>query len=163
MGVENAMSIKKWTRVSLTEKETKFVFNYLTNGENASKAMIDAGYKESSAYKNSWAKINEPKIKNEIERMRPKIMEQMEKLATEEVLVTVQWKMEMLKETAERCRNGDASKEGLLHPAGIIAAIAELNKMQGHYSPERTITTNMNVDLDKQRVDELINETKQEF
>lgn len=157
------MNTKKWTRFSLTEKETKFVFNYLTNGENASKAMLDAGYSASSAYKNSWMIINKPKIKNEIERLRPKIMEQMEKIATEEVLITAQWKMEMLKETAERCLRGDASKDCLLHPAGVIGAIAELNKMQGHYSAEKIVTANLNVDADKEHSDELINKYKGEF
>jgi hypothetical protein len=36
----------------------------------------------------------------------------------------------------------------------VISAIAELNKMDGHYSAEKVITTNLNVDTDLKKVSE---------
>lgn len=54
----------------------------------------------------------------------------------EKLEISAEWKMQQLKELIEGCMNGQAS-EAKLHPSGVIGAIAELNKMQGHYAPEK--------------------------
>ena len=154
---------KKFQRIPFSDRERSLVYNYLTNGENATEAVIKSGYSPNTANQNAWALLNKSKIKSEINRLRPIIRQEMEKMATDEVLVTVKWKMEKLKEIVERCMAGDADKDGKLHPSGAIGAISELNKMQGHYSPDKVLTTNVNADLEKDQVDELLDLYKKEF
>ena len=73
--------------------------------------------------------------------IKKKMREYVEK-KLEELDITYEWKLGILKDVIERCAKGDATREGILHPSGIVSAVQELNKMQGHYKPEQIEQTN---------------------
>jgi phage terminase small subunit len=99
--------------LKLTIKQRLFCKAYLANGFNATQAAITAGYSENCAFIDKRVKIMEEKLD-----------------------ITAEWKMKVLKDCIDGCMNGEAS-ENKIHPSGIVGAIAELNKMQGHYAVEK--------------------------
>jgi hypothetical protein len=122
----------------LTPKEVKFCLNYLANGQNATHAYRDAGYTAKNpgvARIGGFKTIRKPHIKQYINEHLKKVHEKLE--------ITIEWKMKMLKECVERCAIGEADKDGKLHPSGLIGAIAELNKMQGHLAATKTDNTHI--------------------
>jgi phage terminase small subunit len=114
--------------LKLTIKQRLFCKAYLANGFNATQAAITAGYSENCAQEIAYENLNKPLIKKFIDK-RVKIME-------EKLDITAEWKMKVLKDCIDGCMNGEAS-ENKIHPSGIVGAIAELNKMQGHYAVEK--------------------------
>lgn len=127
----------------LSEQERKFCISYLTNGQVMQKAALAAGYSEQYALKNSFRLLQKPDVKDYIEKR----LEQMDK----ELGVTFEWKVKKLKNVVDRAIPDDEIESDLAATVGI-SAIQELNKMQGHHSAEKHVTTNLNVDTDVENV-----------
>jgi phage terminase small subunit len=118
----------------LSPKEHKFCLAYLQNGNNGAQAYRDAGYNgnpdtvKSQAYK----LLNMPKIKDFLHKHIDKVEKKLE--------ITFEWKLKKLKQCIEASMVEDEETGQVLlenHNA-LLGAIAELNKMQGHYSAEKT-------------------------
>lgn len=135
----------------LTIKQRLFCKAYLENGYNATQAAITAGYSEHTARSIATENMAKPAIKQYID----KVMQETEK----KLDITREWKMKMLKETAEASFNGQTSEKGLVNPNGVVSCIAELNKMQGHYAkPENTSAEKVITDIK-----DTINEFEREY
>lgn len=140
-------------KTELTKKQKLFCLEYLANGYNATQAAIKAGYSAKTARNIGNENLTKPAIKEFIEKRMKKIEEKIE--------ATIEWKVKMLKTCAEKCLQGEADRDGLIHPSGIVSAIAELNKMQGHYAPEKSI--NVHADADAEETSSLIKQYEREY
>jgi hypothetical protein len=108
----------------LTHKQAAFVDHYSSTG-NATKSALEAGYSEKTAYSIGHENLKKPEIQAAIgEKMR----ESAERLGAGR-----DWRLSMLQKVAEASLSGAASKDAVVHPTGVIGAIAELNKMCGDY------------------------------
>lgn len=105
----------------ITDKEKRFCLEYIANNFNACDAAKKAGYSEEYYLKNSYKLPKKLRIK---EFIAERIAETEKKLE-----ITFEWKLLKLKNIIE-----DFHK---VEPKTAINAISELNKMQGHYSPEK--------------------------
>ena len=72
-------------------------------------------------------------------------------------------KLRKLRHVADLAIPDEAKTMDELTPTAGIAAIAESNKMQGHYSAEKVVQTNVNVDVDLQQVKELMDKYKRDY
>jgi phage terminase small subunit len=52
---------------NLTDKQRLFIQNYLSNGFNATKAALDAGYSENTAYSIASENLRKPEIRSAID------------------------------------------------------------------------------------------------
>jgi phage terminase small subunit len=141
--------------LALTELERKFVNLYVMNNFTANEAVTICGYNTQTAY--NLLKRND-------------IMEAITKITKEIDLrhaISFDYKIQKLKHIIELCAGDavDSFKEADTRTA--IAAIAELNKMQGHYAVEKHQHTNINLDVDvettKVLLDEMRAKHKQEY
>lgn len=113
----------------LTVKQKLFCERYIANGYNASEAAREAGYSPISAHSIGQENTRKPEIRNYLgNRMKELI---------EKAGAGIDWRIQMLKKTADACFNGEADREGKVHPSGIIGAISELNKMEGAYAANK--------------------------
>lgn len=132
----------------LTAKQKLFCKAYLANGYNASQAALTAGYSKTAVGEIGHENLKKLQIKEYIAKRMDKIEEKLD--------ITFEWKARMLKECADKCMQGEADKDGKVHPSGVIGAIAELNKMQGHYEPEKK-------EIYQKDISELINKHSKEY
>lgn len=63
----------------LTGKQQAFVDNYCSNGFNATRAAIDAGYSERTAYRTGADNLKKPHIAEAIDKFKSKTAERCEK------------------------------------------------------------------------------------
>ncbi len=126
----------------LSNREQVFCESYLGNGYNGMQAAITAGYsnKGDSAKVIACKLLKEPKIKAYIDS---KISKQTEKMGA-----TFEWKIQKLIDCINCAMVEQKGKPVLVNSKALLGAIAELNKMQGHYSAEKIVTTNINADTD---------------
>lgn len=140
----------------LTPKQRIFIREYLANNGHGTNAALTAGYSVHSAHTTSTDLLKNPKIQKEIYRLTKQKLEKAD--------VTFDWKVKMLKSLIENCASGNNTKDDVIHPSGVVSAIAELNKMQGHYAPEKTLTTNVNVELEEdENIDNLIDMYRRDY
>lgn len=133
----------------LNEQERKFCVEYVKNNNNAFQAALAAGYSEENAFKNSFRFLKRPHIKEYVDNLLEKI--------DKKVGVSLEWKINKLRLAVERSLP-DEEEKAKINPQIGITAIAELNKMQGHHSAEKLVTTNLNVDTDIDNVKSLMDE-----
>lgn len=128
----------------LSPQLKKFCDEYLRNGYDATNAGRFAGYSEAQAKAMATRMKKDPKVWQYIAVRK-------DEQSTREI-VTKEWKMRRLKEIAE----GDKTP---------IAAIAELNKMQGHYAPTKTVNANINagVEMQVEQVQKLVEKFAKEY
>lgn len=120
-------------KFGLTPKQRLFCDYYL-QCYNGAKSARDAGYSASCADVIAAENMVKPRIKQYLEgRMQE---------AIEKAGVGLDWRLEMLKKTAELCLVGKADKDGCVDAKGIIGVVSEMNKMHGSYAPT---TSNLNV------------------
>jgi phage terminase small subunit len=134
----------------LTTKELMFCMEYLKNGQNATKAMITAGYKTTARGEKTNDVLNRPHIRRYLD-IRLKSIEKKE-------IATMEWKLDKLVGITERTEDAK--------PQVAISAISELNKMQGHYSPTVVQQTNLNLDLDVlklKQINDLVNDKQKDY
>lgn len=129
----------KKVRETLTLKQQAFLKAYFLCA-NAAQAAREAGYAPKHAGKAAHCLINNPLIKSAIEENRTKIAQQ--------TTVTFQDKINFLWDLANECK--DTPDKSV-----CVKAIAEINKMIGHYAPERHYNENLNVNAELKDVQEI--------
>jgi len=139
----------------MMHKWNLFIGHYLSNGMDGKKAAISAGYGHGGASGRAAKLLARPVIKKEIARVMEK------KLA--HLGITYEWKMEKLKNVIEKCENGVQLKDNQMNASGAIAGIAELNKMQGHYSPDTTVNLNVDADADDPLLERLMKKNEKPY
>lgn len=160
----------------LMRKHVEFCEYYITNGQNALKAALQAGYGTGNSKRTAslaWgllrgntrtAKLIQQYIKKRLSKVERKLEVGFEK------------KVEKLWHIADTCAPDDPQpfidKTGRLvvkiaDPRTAVSAISELNKMQGHHAAERHVTINLEADPDiikmKEIMPGLIENHKQEY
>lgn len=113
----------------ITEMQKKFCEAYLVNGRNAMAAAREAGYGKSYANNKSSQILNSTVVKQYLRKRLEKVDKKLE--------VTFDWKIKRLKQIANKHENNIA-----------VSAISEMNKMQGHYSPDKHVNANININSD---------------
>jgi phage terminase small subunit len=144
----------------LTPKQEIFVKEYLTNGQNALQAAITAGYTPQTAQKkcNSFLKLPEINKRIAIYRNRKSIQDKM----------SFDYKLDKLNKVVDNFIPDDEIPMAKLATVAI-QAIAEANRMQGHYSPDKTINANLNLNADmdikkiKDITEEVIRKSEREY
>lgn len=127
---------------TLTQKQYNFVLKYIENGFNAYQAAIAAGYSHNYSRIKAHLLLNHPSIK---ERLNDAY-----KQAQNNLEITFEWKLKKLKRVANLVPD-NPNEPVSLHTAKVaIAAIAELNKMQGDYAPDKKL--NVTVNATKERL-----------
>lgn len=126
-------------------KHKLFADIYLVN-HNATQAALDAGYSAKSAAVQGCKMLHYPDIADYIASNLAKH----DKKVMDVVIDNAAWKKEKLTQIINELSAEIDAKSA----KPIISAIAELNKMEGHYSAEKVITTNLNIDTDLQKVAE---------
>lgn len=140
----NAPKLKK-----MTNKEKLFCEEYMVNGHNQKAAAIKAGYLKSYAPA-AAARI----LKKHVVRMY--IGTRMKSIENEE-RITKDWKMRKLKQIVDHAiPHAEDGKTIVKEPRNAIAAIAELNKMQGDYAAiKHEIQADINYTEIRARIEEL--------
>ncbi len=115
----------------LTLKQKKFCFEYLKL-KNAKQAALNAGFNASY----SVGLLNKPIIKGYIKYLMEKVEQQS--------MIDAAWKREQLKKIVDNCLNTESgpalarqNEHSAIDPKSALAAIAEMNKMDGTYAPEK--------------------------
>jgi phage terminase small subunit len=132
----------------LNPQEQLFVDAYLNNGHNGTNAAITAGYAKVSARVQASKLIKRENIAAAIAGHHKQIIKSVKGSAT--------WKRKKLIKIADYLSKDIDAKTA----KAVISAIAELNKMDGHYSAEKVVNTNLNVDTDLQKVSEESNKAQ---
>lgn len=109
----------------LKEKERKFCAWYLKLG-SAAKAAIQAGYRNPNY---GYRLLKNPVFKIYLNYLKSRMSDQDS--------VTLNWKLDQLKKVVECAFDGRArqNEHSEIDPKAAIAAISEMNKMQGHHAP----------------------------
>lgn len=139
----------------MIHKWNLFIGHYLSNGMDGTKAAINAGYAIPGATRSATYLLSRPVIKKEIARVIEKKLDHLG--------ITYEWKMEQLKSVIEKCANGIQLKDNHMNASGVIAAISELNKMQGHYSPDKVVNLNISSDADDELFKRLLLQNMKDF
>lgn len=122
----------------LTAKEEAFIEAYLGDDDcrfNATKSVLRAGYAEKNAHVTGSIIIKKPRIVAKINERIAKAEKQV--IATYAEKIRLSWNLLM------KCYESEDAPN-------FVKLLQELNKMQGHYSPEKIAITNLNVDTDIQ-------------
>lgn len=122
------------------QKQHKFLEEYIKNGFNAYQASMAIGDTPRIAQKVSYLYLKKPYVQEQLERLLRRMKDQHN--------VTFDWKIKKLKKVVDISIPDDALEITEMDPEAGLKAIAEMNKMQGHYQPESTISTNVHVDTD---------------
>jgi phage terminase small subunit len=138
----------------LSTKERQFLYWYAKMGKKK-KAALMAGYPKASAQKAARQILAKP-ITQKLMATTGRNLERKMEWGFED-------KLKKLKKVADIAIPDEAKTIKELAPTAGIAAIAESNKMQGHYSAEKIVQTNVNVDADLQQVAELLEKYRKEY
>lgn len=135
-------------RDKLNEREQKFCDAYLNNGFNAMKAGLAAGMPEKEAHAHSYAILKRPRVQAFLEKRAKKVEDKLG--------VTFDWKIRKLKKIVDALIPDGEERVSHENANAGRAAIAELNKMQGHLSAEKHVNANINIDADIESAKELL-------
>lgn len=155
------MGISALTRChELTEQQLKFCEEYLINGGVARPAAIKAEYAENSAATTAHYLLNKTAVRNYLDKR----IREVTKNIQEKTQVTFDYKISKLKKVVDLTIPEEAETMKQIGAREGIAAIGELNKMQGHYAVEKILTTthNINSDEDLKQINELTQELIEE-
>jgi phage terminase small subunit len=123
------------------DKEKLFVDAYLANGRVGTKAVIAAGYSHKAAKVQASKLLRRPHIQAAIAEHDKKIVTSIKK----SVKGSASWKRRKLIKIADILSSSGIDAKSA---KSVIGAIAELNKMDGHYSAEKVVNHNYNADTD---------------
>jgi phage terminase small subunit len=132
-----------------------FALEYLSNGGDAKEAAIKAGYSAKTAHVAGSRLLKDQRV----QEFMKKHVEKTEQAAG----ATFEWKVKTLMDVVDKCMRGEEDKEGLFKHQGVIAAIAELNKMMGDYAPAKTESKNLNVNAEIEDVQRIMSEFKRDY
>lgn len=148
--------------VWLTEMQFKMCEEYIANGGNKTDAMRKAGYSERSCKCNAGKVFDADNVRDYLKwrkfeittKMRDKLDKQ---YPYKQIQSTYDYKTNLLYGIAEN-NEDDRIK---------ISAVVELNKMEGHYAPEKSVNVNLGVDANIEEVkrvtSELLEKNKREY
>lgn len=139
----------------LTIRESLFLLG-IAQGLNYRQAALKAGYK---GY-HPKPMYGNPRLRHEVLKL---MEEQIERAKVSQV-----WKMLKLKRCADVSMPDDFKdlsefEKELVSATNAISAIAELNKMQGHYAPTKTVNAQIVNEADTEELKQLIEEHKREY
>lgn len=136
----------KLSKKTLTQKQNVFCLEYINNGFNAYKAAITAGYSSNYANVKAHGLLKHPTIKACIKRGYQK--------AEEKLDLTWEWKLNKLKRIIDTFIPDDESESIFPnHARAAVMAIAEINKMQGDYAPDKKVS--VSIDATRARLEEV--------
>lgn len=116
----------------ISYKHVQFCEEYLSNGQDGSKAAVTLGYSKSSAPTTAKRMLNNQLVRDYLNVRTKKI----EKVTQ----ASLDWKIGKLCDIVKNTDLGTVTvRDGL-------AAIQELNKMQGHYAPEQHVNISGSID-----------------
>jgi len=123
-------------------KQKKFVEEYFINGKSGVDAAIAAGYTNKRNIASNIAKrlLKQASVQRYVDEIRLKANTPVDMFA---------WKLEKLVNIV----NANMPPDGDNRAA--IAAIAELNKMEGHYAPTKSVRLDLKQNLDMKRMLEI--------
>lgn len=116
----------------ITPKQARFCDAYVENGFDQKKAAEKAGYSKISSESGYGTKI----LKTYAAK---KYISSRVKAALEKAGSTFQWKVDKLCMIAEACAPESAQSKEDVQASGAVAAIAELNRMEGHIAATKTL------------------------
>lgn len=127
----------------LTQMQYNFCSNYIKNGFNVKQAALDAGYSDYYARTKANYLIEIPSIRTRVERAYQK--------AESNLGMDWQWKLKKLKRVIDAYIPDEGEIAlNTFETSVAIKALAELNKMQGDYAPDKRIS--MTVDATQGRL-----------
>ena len=150
----------------LTYKQRLFCMYYIKGAlnkegklvkHNGTYSAIAAGYNESCAHSTATEILQYPKVKEHLRRLM-KEEEQNVKEAALKLGITPELLLTKLLNNVEACETGKASQHGVVHPAGVVSSINEINKMVGNHEPEKTDSTHR-----VEHLKEILDEVKKEY
>lgn len=139
----------------IRQKDMEFINHFVSNGGNKIEAAVRAGYKSSQAAGVANRILRKPLVREYLAKVREK--------AERKAGWDYESKLKILKKIAELAVPEEASNITDIRPLPAIQAIAESNKMQGHYSAEKIVQTNVNVDADIAEVEALLKEYERPY
>jgi phage terminase small subunit len=138
------------SKTGLTLRQKKFCRVYLKNGYKQIDAAKAAGFAPSCAPQAASRYLKDYFVQQYINTVI--------KAVEEKFNITFEEKMKLLWECAHDCKNGKTNKEGYVNAQGLVSAVAELNKMQGHYHQAKEVEP-----VDDAKVKTLIAENEKEY
>ncbi len=141
--------------LKIKQKDMEFVNQFVANGGNRKEAAIRAGYKSDMAVGAANRILRKPLVQEYLAKIREK--------AERKVGWEYEDKVKILKKIATLAVPESATTMEEIKPMPAIQAIAESNKMQGHYSAEKIVQTNVNIDTDIAEVEALLKEYERPY
>jgi|HubBroStandDraft_3_1064219.scaffolds.fasta_scaffold280844_1 hypothetical protein len=134
-------------RQELNERQEKFIQNYISNGANAKKAAIEAGYSPTVASIRASSFLDHPIIKARIDKAYTRLDRQKMK----DICLALEERVRLLSKIIYDVipNEGEPIRK---HYPDAIRAIQELNKLAGDYAPDRRLS--VTVDATKDRLEE---------
>lgn len=131
-------------KVELTERQEKFIENYIKNGANAMQAAIAAGYTRGVAQARSTAFLEHPIIKTRIDNAYARLDRQRSK----DICLALEERVRLLSKIIYDVipNEGEPVRK---HYPDAIRAIQELNKLAGDYAPDRRLSVTVDATKDK--------------
>jgi phage terminase small subunit len=122
-----------------------FVKHYTTNGFNAEKAALQAGYEKKTARAGAYDLINRPAIKPLIERAVAKARDTI----LDRLSLGVEYRLKKLKSVIETYIPEDTSLFVAERVKIGLSAIQEVNKIAGDYAPDKRLALTVDLTADK--------------
>lgn len=121
-------------------KHVVFAIAYVKNGGNAISAALEAG---ATAQETGYKWLQRDDVRNYIKEVQHQL--------TEKTKITIEWKMQKLKEVVDTSLTPQYDSNGLAQYKldTAVTAIRELNKMQGDYAPEKHLNLNVSAEIDR--------------
>lgn len=144
-------TIKKYKPRALTAQQLAFCEAYLA-GESAQKSAILAGY--NSPDRAASYLLRTKRIKDYLHKQQSRVVS---------APITIEYKLDKLKTVVDQFIPDSDLKVNEVKVG--ISAIAELNRMQGHYAPDKSMNLNVNADAQatKELIERLESEHKSEY
>jgi hypothetical protein len=142
----------EYNAFKMTVAHKKFLELYIASGcKDVQGSAEAAGFNPKMGYKI----LQRPAVKRQLTMRQNRISYDLE--------MDVDYKLKKLKKVIDAAIPDGAQSFDEMKPAAGIAAIAETNKMQGHYSAEKRENVNVNIDADIERVKSLVEELTKKY
>lgn len=141
--------------MSLTPKQKVFAKAYATNNNNAKQAALIAGYAERSASSYGHDLLKIPEVQAFIEQVRISAAGNSE--------VNFEWCLTQLKKVVIKSFSPDGNHTGNLPLNTAVNAISEINKMLGHYAPQKIMAAGIIAEVEGEELLELFKSYEKEY
>jgi hypothetical protein len=125
----------------LSEKQESFVVNYISNGGMVPEACLSAGYSELYANTKGYQLLKNEAVQDLIERARGDLEVRLG--------ITLLDKARKLKYIIDDIIPEDGSEPKRVFYKDALKAIEQLNKMCGHFMPERRVSITLDATQSK--------------